>query len=91
MYMMDQVKSVKLTPKAKAELDAKMCDWPTFQKHTSGMGMEEVLLAFRYEIERPRIRRNILNKLVGMFNRRAAQRNQAQVDRFLAELADEAA
>jgi hypothetical protein len=55
------------------------------------MGMDEVLLAFRYEIERGHIRRNILNKLVGMYNRRAAQRNQAQVDRFLAERADEAA
>ena len=91
MFILDAVKTVKLDKEALKWLEPRMRDWPTFQRYTSEMSLEDVLIAFKYEMDRGRTRRNILDKLVGMYNRRAGDKNRAQVDRLLGMRADEAA
>ena len=83
MYLLEAIKGVKLTQKEKDSLEVIMKDWPTFQKAAPKMSMDNVLQAFVYEIARPRIRKNIFDKLVGMYNRKAADANHAQCSRFL--------
>jgi len=85
MYLIDIVKNIKLSKEEVRNLDIIMRDWPTFQKAAPKMTYDNVLQAFAHEITRPRIRKNIFDKLVGMYNRKNADRNWAECSRFLAE------
>lgn len=90
--LLDAIKKMKLTDKDLEALEPIMASWPDFQKAASEMNLEQTIKAFKYEVEvRKRIRRNIFDKLVGMYNRRIGDVNWAQVNRFYADKTDEAA
>ena len=90
--LLDAIKKIKLTDKDLEAMEQSMASWPDFQKVAPNMNLEQTIKAFKYEVEvRKRIRRNIFDKLVGMYNRRIGDMNWAQVQRLYADRTDDEA
>ncbi len=84
MFLPDAAKTVKLSSADKNRLEDLLKSYPTFTSQSAKLTLEEIVKSFQFEMSKEYPRPAIVNRLVGLYNRKFGQANAKAVLKLLA-------
>ncbi len=84
MFLPDAAKTVKLSSADKNQLEDLLKSYPTFTSQSAKLTLEEIVKSFQFEMSKEYPRPAIVNRLVGLYNRKFGQANAKAVLKLLA-------